>query len=94
MNIMKNQLSSQTFQAPAFRGADQPVPRYKKEGQKQGFPILNIIFKGKTKIIISISFFQIAAQNCRKRKLEQICVLETDLSDARTRKEELVRGWQ
>jgi len=44
----------------------------------------------KTKIIISISFFQIAAQNCRKRKLEQICVLETDLSDARTRKEELV----
>ena len=48
----------------------------------------------KTKIIISISFFQIAAQNCRKRKLEQICVLETDLSDARTRKEELVRGWQ
>lgn len=31
------------------------------------------------------------AQNCRKRKLEQICVLETDLSDARTRKEELVK---
>ena len=35
-------------------------------------------------------FCQIAAQNCRKRKLEQICLLETDLSDARTRKEELV----
>merc|ERR1719419_1716828 len=34
---------------------------------------------------------KIAAQNCRKRKLEQICVLETDLSDARTRKEELVK---
>lgn len=34
---------------------------------------------------------KIAAQNCRKRKLEQICLLETDLSDARTRKEELVK---
>ena len=45
MNIMKNQLSSQTFQAPAFRGADQPVSRYKKERQKQGYPMFKIIFK-------------------------------------------------
>ena len=34
--------------------------------------------------------FQIAAQNCRKRKLEQICCLESDLGEARGRKETLV----
>ena len=41
---MKNQLSSQNFQAPAFRGADQPVSRYKKKRQKQGYPIFKIMF--------------------------------------------------
>ena len=34
--------------------------------------------------------FQIAAQNCRKRKVDQISCLETDLSLARTRKESIL----
>ena len=35
-------------------------------------------------------FFQIAAQNCRKRKIDQISCLETDLSLARTMKESIL----
>ena len=34
--------------------------------------------------------FQIAAQNCRKRKIEQISGLEKDLSLARSRKENIL----
>ena len=35
-------------------------------------------------------FFQIAAQNCRKRKLSQISSLETELVQARMKKEKIL----
>ena len=61
---------------------------HQEEREEQGLKL-----KPQTIFLLILNIFpcQIAAQNCRKRKLEQICLLETDLTDARTRKEELVR---